>query len=796
MKTQLKKTAPTIMLTALAGLTINPVFADFRMEEIVITAQKRDSSVSDTPIAITAISADQMRELGIASQQDVANFTPSMQYQEAAGGSEENRIYLRGIGRETNSLGTEPGVGVYVNGFYSNEAGALTGSSDRIDRVEILRGPQGTLFGRNTTGGAINVVSKKPGQEIENVARVNVGSYSHEKWELTSSGPITDNVGYLVHYTQNDRDSFFDNVSGPDQIGISSDYTEVMFDIDFSDRINWNIRYATSSFEDESLELGLLKGYDYHNGVDALSRYGPQVMNAEAFSPLAIQPAENDPFDISSEYRGKVAADDTTDIQSTLTIDLDAFSIRIMNSDYDLDWYGEKDFDGTAGPVTRFEKIGQTEQNNQHEIQFVSNGEGDLDWIVGLFYFSIENVQPYTLSESSNPYLINNVQGPIVGTPAPRFNPEGIFYFQQGELDATSQAIYTQFDWRATDRLTLSAGLRYSEDEKEAYEEQDILFDSVLDFCDESLFSGLVAGGDPYADIPGCLREGYFVSEGDDEFEETWYAFNWRLNATYDITDDSMVYATVSTGSKPGGFRLGGLQNDPSTPENEAVIDNEELTAYELGYKGFLGEDFSFSSAIYYYDYSDIQVELDIIDPVSGLSQLKLTNASETEVYGFEIESSWNLTDKLSLLGNYSYMKSEYKDDFFAFDLKTDTERNVKGNELNRTPNDKFSLSSYYVQPFDSGDIVFTLSYSYISDQYTSIYNDSIEQIDSYEVVNTRLSWQPASGGYEISIYGRNLTDELSYANRYSVSGQRDGVRASGRPIDPETYGMEVAVFF
>ena len=263
-----------------------------------------------------------------------------------------------------------------------------------------------------------------------------------------------------------------------------------------------------------------------------------------------------------------------------------------------------------------------------------------------------------------------------------------------------------------------------------------------------------------------------------------------------------MVYATISTGSKPGGFRLGGLHDDPSTPENEAVLLNEELTAYELGYKGVLGESFSFSSAVYFYDYSDIQVELDIIDPVSGLSQLKLTNASDTQVYGFEMESTWALTDKLSLLANYSYMKSEYVEDFFAVDVKDDTDgedgtlRNVNGNELNRTPNNKFSLSSYYVQPFDVGDIVFTVNYSFIGDQYTSIYNDKIEQIDSYEVVNMRLSWQPASGRYEVSIYGRNLTDELSYANRYIVSGVRDGVRAKGRPIDPESYGVEVAVFF
>ncbi len=226
--------ARTILFTAVASVSASSVMAQSLLEEVIVTVLKREATLSDTPIAITALTSDQRNALGIFSQQDVANFTPSMSYQESAGGGEANRIYLRGIGRETSSTGTEPGVGVYNNGFYTNEAAALQGSVDRVERTEILRGPQGTLFGRNTTGGAINVVAKTPGDEFEHIVRGRLGDYDLKNLELTSSGPITDKVGYLLHYTKLEQDSFFENVSGPDPIGADSDYIEGQLDFNFT----------------------------------------------------------------------------------------------------------------------------------------------------------------------------------------------------------------------------------------------------------------------------------------------------------------------------------------------------------------------------------------------------------------------------------------------------------------------------------------------------------------------------------------------------------------------------------
>lgn len=774
---------PSIVTTVSHSDSTRPM-----LEEITITSEKRERSVQDTSIAITAIGSLQLKDLNIYSQQDIANFTPNMSFQETAGGGEGNRIYIRGIGRETSSTGTDPGIGVYNNGFYTTEAGVLSGSFDRIARIEVLRGPQGTLYGRNTTGGAINVVAKKPGEEMEHIVRLRKGNYDMRNVDVTSSGPISDRVGYLLHYSKLEQDSFFSNVSGTDPKGTDSDYIEAQLDVDFTDNVNWNMRYFSASFDNETLEGNKLDGY--RNEAGAPSKLGELVINTELFSPLATAPTN--PFEISSDMVGFVGVDDQRTYQSTLTIDTDAMQIKILNGYQDYSWYGEKDFDGTASPVSYVEAIGQVETNKQHEIQFISSGDGDTSWVAGLFYYNVQLNQPYTLADANNPFLISN-DGSVP-------NPTGIFYSQAGILDATSKAAYGQVDWRANEKLTMSFGLRYSEDEKEGSETQLQVYDAVVDYCTEATLPYLLGYG-AYFDLgdligaPGC-RFGMVVGGGAATHKAKWDAVDWRINATYQLAQDSIVYATASSAYKPGGFRLGGLQDDLTTVVNESIVDNEDLLALELGYKGNLRDKLSVSAAVFYYDYSDLQVELDILDPISQIATSKLANASSASIYGLEVESQWNVSEKFTVLANFSALQTEYTDDFMVKDNKTNTVRNVKGNELNRSPNSKLNIAAYYRHPLATGSMLLTGNYTRIAEQYVTVFNDDIETIDSYSQLNARLSWQPNSERYEVSVYGSNLTDELSYANDYSVSGLADGVRRSGRPISPRNFGLEIAMFF
>jgi len=787
MKRIFKRKPMGFFLTALAAcMGVSAVSAQM-LQEIVVTAEKREASLQETSIAITAMGSDQLKDLNIISQQDVANFTPNMSYQESAGGGEGNRIYIRGIGRETASAGTDPGVGIYNNGFYTAESGVMSGSFDRIERIEVLRGPQGTMYGRNTTGGAINVIAKQPGEELEHIVRLRGGNYNMANVDLTSSGPISEKVGYLVHYSKLQQDSFFTNLSGQDPKGTDADYIEAQLEVDFTDNINWNMRYFSGGFDNETLERSKIDGY--RNEPGAPSKLGVLVINPELFSPVAMAPS--DPFEMSSDMVGFVGIDDQRNYHSTLTIELNDLRIKILNGYTDQTWYGEKDFDGTASPVSYVEKIGQAETNIQHEIQFISNTDGDISWVAGLFYYNGKNNQPYTLTDADNPWLVSATG-----------NPAGVFYDQLAILDATSTAAYGQIDWQANDKLALSFGLRYSKDKKEGSETQLQVYDSVVDYCGGQPVLPYLQGYGPYLDLAvidpaftGC-RFGMVVGGGAASHKAKWDATNWRLNATYQLDEDAMVYATASSAYKPGGFRLGALQDDAATVINESVVDNEDLTAFEVGYKGNLSETFSFSSAAFYYDYSDLQVELGILNSSTGIVTAKLANASSATIYGVEIESQWAATQKLTVLANMSYLNTEYTDDFYVSDNKTGLVRNAKGNELNRSPNSKFSLAAYYHQPLPAGSLLVTGNYTRVAEQFVTVFNDDIETIESYSQLNARISWQPNSERYELSIYGSNLTNELSYANDYSVSDKADGVRRSGRPISPRNYGLELAVFF
>jgi len=780
---------PRLLNAAVAGVILGLPLTSYSqgvLEEIVVTATKRETSLADTAIAITAISAEQRVALGIYTAQDVANITPSMSFQQNAGGGEGNRIYLRGIGRETNTTGTEPGVGVYDNGFYANESAALAAPIDLTERIEILRGPQGTLFGRNTTGGAVNIITKKPGEALEHTVRGRLGNYGRKTLALTSSGPINDTFGYLLHYSLEDADSFTENVSGPDPIGTDTDRFEAQLNVKLADTIDWNLRYFSASFDNETFERAKLDGYRNEEG--APSKLGEIVINPELFAPLATAPDQLDPFKRSADVQGYVTVDDQETVQSTLTIDLDSVTIKLLNGYQRYSWDSAKDFDGTASPASFVESIGQKETMTQHELQLFSTHEGPLQWLVGLFYLENDLDQPYVLSDANNPFLIQNLSGAA--------NPDGIFYSQRGILNTESTAVYGQVDWDLTDRLSLSMGLRYSEDDKAGQESQTIFYDSVLDFCGEARLPELIASGDPYFTPPGCFRLGVLVSDLEDDHKESWSSTDFRLNASYKVSDAGLVYATLSSGYKPGGFRLGGMQDDPDTPENESTVANEQVKSYEVGFKGDLSDNFSLSTALFFYDYEDMQVELDILDPNSGIVTSRLANAPEVDVFGFEFEGVWAVTDRLSLLGNYSYLSSEYEADFYVSDNKSNEVRNVLGNELNRTPNRKWSISAIYRQPVAAGDLTVSSNYSWIDRQYVTVFNDAIETVDSYGVLNGRVAWRPANGLFEIAIYGQNLTDELSYANAYSVSALVDGVRRTGNPINPRTYGLEAVVFF
>ncbi len=248
-------TRKTLLASALASTLSLPVAAQNVLEEVIVTAQKREESLQDTAIAITAIDASMMDEMNIRSSADYEAIVPSLSVRD-----NPSRLFIRGVGRVTNSLGTEPGVAVYLDQAYTENFTVLSrATSLTTERIEVLRGPQGTLFGRNATGGALNVTSLKPSDEFEHHVRATAGDYGQFDMGASSSGPITEDLRYRVYGYQQTRDGYIDNNGGDDVWDKDRWGLGAQLSWDISDTVNLWVSYATD-IRDNERELGILGG--------------------------------------------------------------------------------------------------------------------------------------------------------------------------------------------------------------------------------------------------------------------------------------------------------------------------------------------------------------------------------------------------------------------------------------------------------------------------------------------------------------------------------------------------------
>jgi iron complex outermembrane receptor protein len=297
-----------------------------QLEEVIVVAQKRAENLQDTAIAITAVSGDLMDDLNISNSSDYEAVVPSLSLRNSPA-----RLFLRGVGRITGSLGSDPGVAVYIDQAYTPSFTALNrANSLTTKQVEVLRGPQGTLFGRNATGGALNITSLRPTEEFDHHVRGKVGDYGQQNWGASSSGPVTDDLGYRVYAYGNQRDGYIDNLGGDDIWDQDSTGYGAQLSWDMSDRVNLWVSYASDKedYQNAGIDFGgyLISPYDRET-VSSSS-----LFIDEAFQWDRENPAVKDPY--------KVDLNDTLDIETDkdhkfvthLTWDLDNLTVKYIGT--------------------------------------------------------------------------------------------------------------------------------------------------------------------------------------------------------------------------------------------------------------------------------------------------------------------------------------------------------------------------------------------------------------------------------------------------------------------------------
>ena len=770
------------------------------IEEVIVTATRVESSAQETAVAVTAFGAREREELGLRTIQEIAAFTPGVSYQ-----SNPNRFTIRGVGRLDNATGSDPGVATYYDGTYTSETAAIGQIPLFIERTEVLRGPQGTLFGRNAVGGLVNVISRRPSDEFSADVQATINDYGQRFYATSITGPFLDHENFqyrLNAWKQNDVDGYQENLGSGGKVGCCpfiGDYVELQLDAQMSDRL-----YAWLKLNGVKTEgnpaLGVL-----------MAPYASEFFQGDIYPwpeyGLADSPGMKDNRTVNVDHDGSVGVRNTN--QSVLNVEysFDELEVRYIYSNAQYDFFYSADFDGTnraafdyplfdpstglqygSVPVSTYlvNYIEENKRYDSHELQFITSNLGKIQFIGGFYYYTERIHQPFHVRAPFEMALYAPLNGLTFGL-ADELNLEGDIYYQAGFLESEQYAAYGQADIALTDQWNLTIGLRYSTDEKEGVEEQRVVFynPSLLPFSLD--FS---------KDFNGPTRR---------SLSNTWNAVSGKIGIDYQISDDSMVYGNFAKGFKSGGMRLGQLEGfDPLVPTGISAsvspfVEGETLYSFEAGFKTDLFEKLlRLNTAVFYYDYNDMQAPVSFIDSGTGLTLQDFINIPKTESYGFEVETTWIASDNFQLVGNYSYMKATVAESLKLVDTAylVPVETDVNGNSLPKAPQQKLALvGSYYIDT-DIGTFTAVANWMYYSEQYATLFERDVYKIDAYALSSARLIYNNPDDSIQAILSVSNLTNEDAPISSLGVSGFRNNFARIEMPGDPRLISLEVTKTF
>lgn len=728
-----KATIPKSLLgVACAAAIMVPAQAQV-IEEVVVTAQKREQSVQDVPISISALGEDFLATSGMGNVTDVVKHVPGMGFQ--TDGPTQNVLSIRGIGTSAFSASADSSVGVFLDDVYAGHPLTSAQSFFDVERIEVVKGPQGTLFGRNTSAGAISVISKKADRDASYVDLLaGAGSKGQALYQVIANGAPSEDWGLRLGVKYEERDGTHRN---------DTDGTEL------------------NDKEDLIVRLGIQTDWTDRFRSELLVQYG----SSDAY--YGVVPV--DPEDRSGSVKIKAVEQNTRNDQEIsnlrtalrLEYDLsDSLMMTSITSYFDSEAIGIPfDADTFTARVLEFEEPAEFEYLAQ---EFRLNGMSDqVDWFVGAS-FRTEEVATNTQLRYSDFDVIDL----LLGAPCAAFQPDfGACNAQVVEpsfavAENDSWGIYGDVTWHATDRLDITAGARYSNDEKDM--EQNTPWQGA-----NSVTAALLGDNLLELTTAGVLTA-----------SEDWSDFSPRLAISYHVRDHVMVYANVSKGYKAGGFNSG-----PDRPmgslgagDRQAILDfePEESLAYEVGFKTTLANQrLQLNGALFLIDYQDLQVET-----FKGLS-FAIDNVSDAESMGLELEAQWLATENLEFMLSYAYLDAELKDGSLADPDLPSGSVDISGQTMFNAPENSFAATAMYSQPTDWGSIDLRIGYSYIDDQLLADYllaGDSFFYIGSHDVWNVRIAATGSNQRWGVALIGENLGDERWFTQLRDPAGITQGV--------------------
>lgn len=682
---------------------------------IKVTAQRREENLLDVPLSVSAFSAEQLETTGAVDITSIQRFTPNATIEVARGSNSTLVTFIRGVGQQDPLWGFEPGVGLYVDDVYvARPQGAILDVFD-IDRIEVLRGPQGTLYGRNTIGGAIKYVTRKMGSEPDLKAKVNVGTYGQLDAILSGSTPLSDTFSVGGAIAKYKRDGFGDNLNTGEE-HYNKDVLAYRLSAEWAPTSDFFMRFAYDKSEDDS---NAKHGHRLLPSAD-----GTIPVTSNVYDTRAGTGDENsvvtEGYSLTAEWN----------LNEAVTLkSITAYREGATDTLIDFDTLPQPDFDVPA--FYRDEQFSQ-------EFQVLFDHDR-WSGVAGAYYLDGE-------ASGAFDFILGGL---------------GVTAYQAGLQEKTNFSVFGDVTYDFTDQWSLTVGGRFTQDE------------TVADILNELWLGIGTASFDPSNTTSTLLALRTDLQDLTSKDEE----FTPRVSVSYQPNDDLNIYATYAQGFKAGGFDPRARADLDPLGLSSQGFGPETVDSYEIGVKGsFFDDQLLLNTAVFFADYSDQQITVQSGadsdgDGVNDTFVSSVFNAGKSEYVGIEIDGSWFISDEFTLLGNLGYIDAEITEIISAGN-------NVANQFVTQnTPELQGRIALNYTNDLgvDRGDISVTGSLAY-RDKYflanlaapgfpagqSAVFPNGGPALDpeAYTLADLSIVWTSESQHYRVGLHGRNLTDE------------------------------------
>ncbi len=727
------------------------------IEEIIVTARKKDESIQDVPMAVTAIT-DQLREGSVRRIEDIQAFAPNLYINREPGIGSGANITIRGIASLESDKSYEPSIGVVMDGmFLGTSSGVLLDNFD-IERIEVLRGPQGTLFGKNTTGGILNIIRTPVSlNEMGADLSITVGDFGRQDIKAVVQLPIIeDTLGVKLFAASIQHDGHVYNTNLKRAVG-GDDKMNFGFTALWEPNENFSLKVHHEIMEDTS-EQG---SYTNRNAVGELACTITQI----GFDPFnGCEKDANDGPDTTESDGSNFSDNEYESTIITANYDTENFLYTYIYSLRDMDEQNMQDFDGAPARLLRMNFFNDWEQTS-HEFRVTSQFSEKVQFIAGIYDWEADFEQRWDVYDLF--YQLSRLGVPP--WPSGRIGVAGYDDVVAWEDDVagnngqsqvtTSIAAFFSMDWYLTDQLTLTAGLRWTEEEKD-------------------FIGGASAPG--YYPLRGETWPGIFNPTN---FKAKWDETTPKLGLRYQPNDDLMYYGSYSEGFKSGGFFARQANYDIFPGYDPEFVKN-----YEFGWKSTLMDGrMIFNGAVFKSEYDDKQESILIPVNLANVATV-VRNAASMEMTGLELELMYQVSEAWDLMVTYGYLEAEYKD--YLADINGD--QNITDNSgliPRNTPENTFGITTSYTTQIGDGELKGRISYRFRDELETDPSNNPLGSVDSIENINATIGY--TIDNYSVTVWGRNLTDEREQRWRTVA-----GLTSRGYWNEPATLGITFAASY